>query len=112
MATLSVPIRAIGVGDLEQVAHEPAQPGRVQLPGRLDQDRFGLHRDLVGEVVGAVSDHLGVSDRQLPVADGLGGFGQRSPEQGPGGPHRAGRGADTHPQAVAEPGRGRPDLLF
>ena len=84
------PVGAVRVGDLEQVAQEPPQPTWVQLAGRLDQHRFGLDGHLVGQAVGAGGHHLGVGDRELPVAHGLGGFGQRAAEQGPGGPDRAG----------------------
>ena len=95
---------------------EPPQPTWVQPSGRLDQHRFGLGGDVVGQVVGAGGQDLGVGDRQLPVAHGLGGFGQRSPEQGPGGPDgpagRAGRsgaaGCAARPRSSRPAGRLRP----
>jgi hypothetical protein len=59
---LPLPIRAVRVGDLEQAAQEPPQPTRVQLPGCLDQDWFGLAGEVVGEGVGAVGQDLGVGD--------------------------------------------------
>jgi hypothetical protein len=52
VAPLTVVIGAVGVGDLLEVAQDPPQPGRVQPTGGLQQPRFGLHREVVGEVVG------------------------------------------------------------
>ncbi len=97
---------AVGVGDLEQVPHDPPQPAWVQLSGRLDQHRFRFHGDVVGQVLGAGGDHLGMGDRELALAHSLGGFGQRTPEQGPGRPDRPGGGADSQPEPVAQPRRG------
>ena len=60
MTTFPVTIRALGVGDLDQMPRQPPQPIRVQPPGRLDQHRFGLGGDLVGQALGAVGDHPGM----------------------------------------------------
>ena len=60
VAPLGLGVGALGVGDQPQMGDDPAQPGRVQPPGRLHQDRFGLGGEVVGQVVGAVGQHLGV----------------------------------------------------
>jgi hypothetical protein len=83
----------------------------VQRPGRLDQDRFRLGGEVVGQGVGAGGEDLGMGDRQRPVAHGLGGSGPRSPEQGSGGPDGAGGRPVAQREPVAQPGRGRGDLL-
>ena len=62
MTPLSVTVGAVGVSDLEQMAQEPPQPTWVEPPGRLDQHRFGLGGDLVGQRMGAGGDHLGMGD--------------------------------------------------
>ena len=81
------------------MAQDPPQPGRVQPPGRLHQHRLGLGGQVVGELLGAVGQHLGMGRRELPVGQGLGGRGQGATEQGPGGPHRAGW-PRPHPSAA------------
>jgi hypothetical protein len=111
MAALPVPIGAVGVGELEQVAQESPQPAWVQPPGCLDQDRFGLDGDVFGQGVGAGGEHLGVGNRDFAVGQSLSCGGQRTPEQGPGGPDRAGRGPSAQVEAVPQPGGGRADLL-
>ena len=66
-----------------------------------------------GRSLGAGGDHLGVGDRQLPIAHRLGGLGQRSSEQGPGGPDMAGwppgrsdaAGSAARPRSTRPPGR-------
>ena len=80
MTPLPITISAIRVSDLEQMAQEPPQPSWVQPTGRLHQDRFGLDGDVVGQRMGAGGDHLGMRDRDRPVAHGLGGSGQRAAE--------------------------------
>jgi hypothetical protein len=104
----------VGVGDQPQMGDGPPQPWRVQAPGRVHQDRFGVGGDMVGEVVGAGGEHLGVGHRELPVGRGLGGAGQRSPVPGPGGAHEAGGGAGAHAQPGPQPGSrgGGRDALF
>jgi hypothetical protein len=106
VAPLPLPLGTIRVGDQQQMAQDPPQPPWVQPSGRLDQDRFGLGGHMLGQVVGAVGHHPGMRDRDRPLAQGLGGGGQRATEQGPGAPDRAGRGARAQPQPVPEPAGG------
>ena len=54
MAALAGDLGPAGVGDLDQVLDHLAQPGRIQAPGRLEQDRFGVGGEVVGELAGAV----------------------------------------------------------
>ena len=98
MAPLGLGVSAVGVGDQLEVAKDPAQPGWVQPTGRLDQHRFGLHSDLVGQVLGAVGHHCGVGDRDIPTAQRVSGGRQGAAEQGPGGPDGAGGGAGAQTQ--------------
>ncbi|HSO51149.1 MAG TPA: hypothetical protein VL330_00020, partial [Actinomycetes bacterium] len=100
MASLSVAVGAVGVGDLESVAQEPPQPPWVQPPGRLDQDRYGLDGHMVGQRTGAGGDHLGMRDRDCPIGQGLGGSGQWASEQGPGGPDMLSGGAVAQVESV------------
>ena len=88
MTSLPVTVGAVGVGDLEQVAEEPPQPGWVQPSGRLDQDWFGVGGDVVGEGVGAGGEDLGVGDRQLARRTRPGRFRSAGPGTGLG---RSGR---------------------
>jgi hypothetical protein len=53
-------VSPVGVGDLAQIAHRLAQPRRVQPGRRFEQDGFGPGGDVGGELVGAVSEDLGV----------------------------------------------------
>jgi hypothetical protein len=85
---------------------DPPQPRWVQPPGGFQQHRLGLHRDMGGEILGAVGEHLGVGRGDGPLGQGLGGGGQRPAEQGPGGPHTAGGGAGTHAQPGPQPPSG------
>jgi hypothetical protein len=85
---------------------DPAQPRRVQPPGRLHQHRFGLGGQMVGQIVGAGGQHLGVGRGDVPGGQGLGGAGQRAPVQRAGGADQAGSGPGTHMEPVAEPGGG------
>jgi hypothetical protein len=59
---------------------------------RRHQHRFGLGRDLGGQVPGAGGQHGGVGDRELAVGQGGGGVGQGAAEHRPG-PGAAGCGA-------------------
>ena len=111
MAALPFAVGAIGVGHLEQMPEEPPQPTWVQLPGRLDQHWFGLGGHMVGQVLGAGGQHLGVSDRQLTIDEGLGGGWEGAAEQGPGGPDMAAGRPIAQVEPVPQPGRGRADLL-
>jgi hypothetical protein len=76
VAPLGLVAGAVGVGDPPQVGHGPPQPGRVQPAGRRHQDRFGLGSNMGGEVVGAVSQHLGVRRRDGALGQGLSGAGE------------------------------------
>ena len=60
MAPLLKLVGTLGVGDLLQMPQDPAQPGRVQPGGRLQEHRLGLGGDLGGQLLGAVGEHLGV----------------------------------------------------
>ena len=60
MAPLSLGLGALGVDSRAQMGDDPAQPGRVQPPGRRHQHRLGLGGEVVGQVLGAVGQHLGV----------------------------------------------------
>jgi hypothetical protein len=51
---------ALGVDDQLDMPHDPPQPAGIQAPGRFDKHRFGLDRDLGGELVGAVGQDGGV----------------------------------------------------
>ena len=92
------------------MAQDRSQPGRVQPPGRLHQHRFGLHGDVIREVVGAVGQDRGMGRGDVAGGQGLTGSGEGAGEQGPGGAHGvAGRGR-AHPQAGVEPAGGGPGL--
>jgi len=60
MAAFGGPVGPLGVGDLAQVPHEPAQLRRVQPTGRLDQHRVGVQPHMLGKLVGAFGDHRGM----------------------------------------------------
>ena len=60
MAAFGLALGTLGVGGQAQMAHDPPQPGRVQPPGRLHQHRFGLGGQVVGQLLGAVGQHLGM----------------------------------------------------
>jgi hypothetical protein len=81
------------------MADDLSQPGWVQPPGRLHQHRFGLHSDVVGELLGAGGQDAGVGGRQLPVGQRPGRLGQRGRGTGPG---RSGHwcGRPRHPCAA------------
>jgi hypothetical protein len=66
MAALGLLVGTLGVGDQLEVADSPPQLGWVKAAGRLDQDRFGLGGELVGEVVGAVGHHGGMATESSP----------------------------------------------
>ena len=53
-------VGAVGVGHQPQMGDRPPQPGRVQTAGRFQQDWFGLGGEVVGEILGAGGQHLGV----------------------------------------------------
>jgi hypothetical protein len=48
------------IGDLDQIPDRLAQQRRIQPGGRLEQHRFGVGRDLVGEVTGALGEDPGM----------------------------------------------------
>jgi hypothetical protein len=110
MAPLTLPVGALGVGDLLEVAQDAAESGWVQASGRRRQHRRGLGRGVGGEVVGAVGQHRGVGGRHLAGAQGLAGSGERAAEQGAGGADQAGGGAGAQVEAVAQPARSRSEL--
>ena len=58
-----------------------------------------------------MGQHPSMGHRELPTRQRRGGGGQRTPEQGPGGPDTAGRGPGTQPQPGPQPGRGRANPL-
>ena len=81
---LGLALGTLGVSGRQEMAHDPPQPGRVQPPGRRHQHRFGLGGQVVGELLGAVSQHLGMGERQLPVDQRLGGLRSGGHRTGPG----------------------------
>ena len=111
MPQLGVAISGLRVGDQAQKPQDPPQPRRIQPTGRRHQHRLGLHSHLLGEVLGAMSQHPGMSHRELPTKQRIRGDRQRTTEHGPGGPHEAGRGTGPQPQPGPQPGRRRADLL-
>ena len=60
MAAFAGRVDAVGVGELAQIPHGLAEPRWVQPGGRLDQDRFGVGGEVVGEVAGALGQHPGM----------------------------------------------------
>jgi len=111
MAPLGRLVGTLGVNDLAQVGDGLAQPRWVQLAGQLEQDRFGLGSDLIGQVVGAVGQHPGMGRGDHPVNQSLSGPGQGAGEQRPGGPDAASGRIGAHPEPLAQPGGGRSWLL-
>jgi hypothetical protein len=84
-----------------------SQPGWIQLPGCLEQDRFGVGGGVGGQVVGAISQHRGMGRGELPVHQCLGGLGEGAAEHRPGRPHRTMRSASPHAEPIPQPaGRG------
>jgi hypothetical protein len=67
MQSFGPAVGAVGVGDQLEVGEDPAQPGWIQPPGRLDQDWFGLGGEVAGPVLGAGGEHGGVGQGQLAV---------------------------------------------
>ena len=63
-----------------------------------------------GSSLGAVGQHLGMGWGDLPVGQGLGGRGQGTTEQGPGGPHRTWRPPPPPSAAGPQPAGGRAGL--
>jgi hypothetical protein len=61
---------------------------------------------MIGQILGAGGQHLGVGGRQLPVDQGLGGAGQRATVQGLGGAHQAAGRAGAHAEAGPQPAGG------
>jgi hypothetical protein len=76
MVAFGLGLGAVRVGDQPQVSDQLAQPRRVQAPGHLHQDRFGLGGDRGGQLVGADGQHPGVGRRQLAVGQGGGRLGR------------------------------------
>jgi hypothetical protein len=75
VAPLGLGVGAVGIGDQPQMGHGLAQPRRVQPPRGVQQHRFGLGGGVVGQVVGAVGQHLGMRQGDSPVGQLLGGTG-------------------------------------
>ena len=100
----------LGGNDLAQIADGLAQPGWVQRAGRLEQDRFGLGSELIGQVADAVGQNPSLSRRDLAsVRAGAVAVRGRRPGPGRSGP---GPGLPRRPAAAADqPGRGRSWLL-
>ena len=105
------PVGPVRVGDLAQMGDGLAQPRRVHPPSGLEQHGFGVQLDMVGELVGAVGDHLGVGGRDLAADQSLSGPGEGTAEQGPGGLDAAASRLSAHPQPGPQPGRRRGSLL-
>jgi hypothetical protein len=89
------------------VGDGPPQPGRIQAPGRFQEHRLGVGRDVSGEVVGAVGQHRGMSNGELAGGQGVGGGRQGAAMRGPGGPDRAGGGPGPQPEPGPQPARRR-----
>jgi len=96
----------VGVGDLAQISHGLAELGWVEAAGRLDQDRFGVGGEVVGELAGALGQHPGMSRGDLAAGQRLSGRRQGATEQRPGGPDRVPGRPGAHAQAAPQPGRG------
>ena len=60
VAPLGLGVGALGVDSRAQMGDDPAQPGRVKPPSRGQQGRFGLGGEVVGQLLGAVGQHLGM----------------------------------------------------
>ena len=101
---------ALGVGDQLEVADDPPEPARIQPAGRLDQDRFGLDRDLVGELVSAGGQDAGMGGGELAVGQGLAGGRQGTAEEGSGGADGAAGRPGAHAQPGPQPAGGRAGL--
>jgi hypothetical protein len=82
MTARSGPVGPVRVGDLAQMGDGLAQPRRIHPPGGLEQHGFGRQLDVVGELVGAVGNHLGVGGRDLAADQGRGGLGEGPPNRG------------------------------
>jgi hypothetical protein len=67
MPPLELTISPLGVGDQAQMPNNPSQPRRVQPQGRLHQHRFGLHGEVVGELLSTVGQHPGMGHTELPA---------------------------------------------
>ena len=111
MPQLAVAVGGGRVGDKTKMSDDPPQPGRVQPTGRLHQHRLRRHSHIVGEVLGAMSQHPSMGHSELPSDQGLSGGGQRTTEQGPGGPDEAGRGPGAQLQPGPQPTSRRANLL-
>jgi len=81
MPQLALTVGPVRVSHQLEMAQDPPQPRRVQPPGRRHQHRLSLNRDLVGQVLGAMSQHPSMSHRELPTNQRLGGRRQRTTEQ-------------------------------
>ena len=106
MLLFGLGVGTVGVGDQPQMAQYPPQPRRVQAAGRFHQHRFSVGGGVGGQVVGAVGQDLGVGRRDGSLSQGLGGAGQGTPVQRPGGAHQAGSGPGPHAQPGPQPGSG------
>jgi hypothetical protein len=96
----------VGVGDLAQISHGLAELGWVEAAGRVDQDRFGVGGEVVGELAGALGQHPGMGRGDLALGQGGGASGQATTEQCPGGPDHLGRRPRPQPEPVAQPSGG------
>ena len=115
MPQLALTVGPVRVSHQLEMAQDPPQPRRVQPPGRRHQHRLSLNRDLVGQVLGAMSQHPSMSHRELPTNQRLGGRRQRTTNNAePSGhcsppcwpPDATGHGAS--PRSSQPPGLGRP----
>ena len=111
MPPLQFTVGAVRVGHQLEMAQDPSQPRRIQPTGRLHQHRLGLHGHLVGQVLGAMSQHPSMSDRDLPTRSTH----RPSPPEdhgtGPGRSAKLAAAPGTQTQPGPQPGGGRANLL-
>jgi len=114
MPPMGLLVGGVGVGDHGQVGDEPAQPRRVEATGGLQQHRLGLDHRRSWQVPGAVGEHGGVRDGELPGRQRLCGAGQRAAVQRAGDPQALVSVGGTQPGVAAQPagGGGGLDALF
>jgi hypothetical protein len=100
VTALVVASSALGINDLTQVPDGLAELGRVQPSCRLQQDRFGLGSDLIGQLVGALGQDPGVGGGDLAAGQRLSGRRER--------PRNNARAVRTDSGAAPAPSRSRP----